>query len=134
MITKFVIYGFLGWTMEIIWTGLGSLLQGNLMLSSFTYLWMFPIYGLAVFLEPVHDRIVDMPWFIRGTIWAIIILTIEYLTGWLLTSFLGRCPWDYSQVTPYHLQGLIRWDYFPAWFFAGLIFERIHQALDKLPI
>ncbi|HHY05856.1 MAG TPA: hypothetical protein GX532_02615 [Clostridia bacterium] len=132
MAKRFVIYGLLGWTMEILWTGLGSLLKGNLMLSSFTYLWMFPIYGLAVFLEPVHDEIDNLPWYLRGGIWVIIILSLEYLTGWILMSFLGRCPWDYRQVTPYHLQGLIRLDYIPAWFLAGLVFEKIHRTLDKL--
>ncbi|MGI6588652.1 MAG: putative ABC transporter permease [Peptococcia bacterium] len=132
MVKRFVIYGLLGWTMEILWTGLGSLLKGNLMLSSFTYLWMFPIYGLAVFLEPVHDYIDNLPWYVRGGIWVVIILSLEYLTGWLLMSFLGRCPWDYSDVTPYHIQGLIRLDYIPAWFLAGLVFEKIHRTLDKL--
>lgn len=134
MAKRFVIYGILGWTMEIFWTGLGSFLKGNLMLSSFTYLWMFPIYGLAVFLERVHDQIAHLPWYVRGGIWVVIILSLEYLTGWLLLSFLGRCPWDYSAVTPYHIRGLIRLDYIPAWFLAGLIFERIHRALDKIMI
>ncbi len=118
--------------MEILWTGLGSFLKGNLMLSSVTYLWMFPIYGLAVFLERIHDYIEELPWFIRGVIWVVIILSLEYLTGWLLKSFLGRCPWDYSDVTPYHIQGFIRLDYIPAWFLAGLVFERIHKALNKI--
>lgn len=120
--------------MEIIWTGLGSLLKGNLMLSSFTYLWMFPIYGSAVLLEPVHDYIEGLPWYVRGGIWVIFILSIEYLTGWLLMSTLGSCPWDYSDVTPYHIRGLIRLDYIPAWFLAGLIFEQIHLRLDKIII
>jgi len=134
MAKRFIIYGLLGWTMEVFWTGLGSLFNGNLMLSSFTYLWMFPIYGLAVFLERVHDQIDNLPWYVRGGIWVIIILSLEYLTGWLLLSFLGRCPWDYTDVTPYQIQGLIRLDYIPAWFLAGLIFERIHRTLDKLMI
>ena len=33
--------------------------------------------------------------------------------------------------TAYHLQGLIRFDYLPVWFMVGLIFERIHRALDQ---
>lgn len=134
MAKRFVIYGLLGWIIEIFWTGMGSLLKGNLMLSSFTYLWMFPIYGAAVFLEPVHDQIEDLPWYVRGGIWVVVILSIEYITGWFLNSLLGSCPWDYSDATPYHIQGLIRLDYIPAWFMVGLIFERIHQKLDKLII
>jgi len=134
MAKRFVIYGLLGWILEIFWTGMGSLLKGNLMLSSFTYLWMFPIYGSAVLLEPIHNNIEGLPWYIRGMIWVVIILSIEYITGWVLMSSLGSCPWDYSEATPYHIQGLIRLDYIPAWFLAGLIFERIHRSLDKLVI
>lgn len=129
---RFLIYGLLGWLMEILWTGLGSFVQGNIMLTSFTYLWMFPIYGLAVFFEPIHDQIKQLPWFWRGAIWVILILALEYFTGWTLGKLLGRCPWDYRSVTPYHIQGLIRLDYIPAWFVVGLAFERIHRRLDKL--
>jgi len=127
-----LIYGLIGWTMEVFWTGLGSLMKGDLMLSSSTYLWMFPIYGLAVFLERVHDSIAERPWYVRGFIYAVLILAIEYLSGWLLRSILGACPWDYRDATPYHITGLIRLDYFPVWFVAGLIFERIHKVLDRL--
>lgn len=132
MLMRFIIYGILGWTIEISWTGLGSLLMGNWLLPAFTNLWMFPIYGLGVFLEKIHDNIEELPWYVRGGIWAIIILSLEYLTGGLLKSFLGSSPWDYSDSTPYHIQGIIRLDYFPAWFCVGLFFERIHKTLDKL--
>jgi uncharacterized membrane protein len=115
----------------VLWTGVGSLIKGDLTLSSNTYLWMFPIYGLAVFLEPVHDQIEDWPWYGRGLVWAGLILIIEYTTGWFLRSGLGECPWDYSTSTAYHLQGLIRLDYLPVWFVVGLIFERVHRALDQ---
>ena len=54
---RFLIYGVSGWGLEIMWTGIGSLLRGDLMLSGFSYLWMFPIYGLARFLEPLHDQL-----------------------------------------------------------------------------
>ena len=34
--------------MEILWTGLGSLLNGNIVLEGGNIYLMFPIYGLAV--------------------------------------------------------------------------------------
>lgn len=127
---RFLIYGVAGWGLEIIWTGIGSLLRGDLMLRGFSYLWMFPIYGLALFLEPLHDQLRPWPWYLRGLIWMSAILAIEYSTGWLLKSILGSCPWNYSGAR-FGIDGLIRLDYTPAWFSAGLLFERLHDTLIK---
>lgn len=128
--TRFVIYGLLGWITEIIFTGTGSLLANSLHLTGHTYLWMFPIYGMAVFLEPIHDRIRTAPWVIRGIIWAAVIIMIEYVSGWLLAALIGFCPWDYTGESPFSVDGYIRLDFFPFWFAAGLIFEQIHDFLD----
>ncbi len=132
MITRFIIYGLVGWIFEIVFTGTGSLLRGSLGLTGYTYLWMFPIYGLAVLLEPVHDGIRSAPWPIRGIIWVGLIFFIEYVSGWLLQNLIGFCPWDYSGFSPYVVDGFIRLDFLPFWFLAGLIFERIHDFLDSI--
>ncbi|WZL74262.1 hypothetical protein QBE52_05865 [Clostridiaceae bacterium 35-E11] len=131
MLIRFMIYGLIGWCIEITWTGLGSAFSGDKKLTGYTYLWMFPIYGLAVLLEPVHDMIVNWPWVLRGGIWIGMIYLIEYITGWLIQSYTGRCPWDYGN-TKYAVKGLIRLDYAPAWLLAGLLFERIHVFLDRI--
>ncbi|TDT61318.1 putative ABC transporter permease [Fonticella tunisiensis] len=131
MIVRFLAYGFAGWCIEILWTGLGSLLSGDINLTGYTYLWMFPIYGLGICLEPVHDRVRNLPVFIRGGVYTIIILIIEYSTGALLRELLGACPWDYSG-TPFSVNGLIRLDYAPAWFVTGLLFEKFHDALISM--
>ncbi len=117
--------------MEIIWTGLESLIRGDVRLAGTTYLWMFPIYGLAVFLEPIHNRIRHIQWFVRGLTWLGIIWSIEYSTGWIIRGTTGLCPWDYSGSTPYSVNGLIRLDMAPAWFMAGLLFEKLHDLLDR---
>ena len=39
------------------------------------------------------------------------------------------CPWDYSN-TPLNYRGLIRPDYAPLWFGAGLFFEKILGKLS----
>lgn len=129
----FIIYGLLGWCIEIIWTGLGSLINGDVSLTAKTYLWMFPIYGLAIFFEPVHDRIRLWPVLARGCIWMMLCFTVEYFTGWGLRNILGSVPWDYSR-SPYNVDGLIRLDYAPAWFVAGLLFEKVHDLLDHFRI
>jgi uncharacterized membrane protein len=132
MIKRFVIYGFLGWSIEIIWTGIASLLNGDLRLFAYTSIWMFFIYGLAVFLEPIHDIIRRWRWPVRGIIWVLIIWGIEYTTGIALVKVLGVHPWLYQG--SFAVDGLVRVDFAPAWFIAGLIFERIHLMLDSLEI
>jgi len=128
MIARAAVYGILGLIAEILWTGLGSLLAGDPSLRSHTYLWMFPIYSLAVFLEPIHDRMRNHFWFFRGLIYMCLFFAGEYITGLLLKLLIGLCPWHYS--SPLAVKGLIRLDYGPAWFAAGLIFEKVHDFLD----
>lgn len=128
---RFIIYGLAGWCMEIIWTGLGSLLSGNVALEAGTYIWMFPIYGLAIFIEPIHNRIRSWPIIIRGGVYTVLIFFIEYLTGWTLQKLIGVCPWDYTG-NGLSVDGFIRLDYAPAWFVAGLIFEKIHDSLINI--
>lgn len=131
MVYRFLIYGLLGWGMEVFWTGLGSALRGDVRLTASTYLWMFPIYGLGVIMEPLHDRIRDWPWMLRGALWVLVIWTIEYITGGALRLLTGKSPWDYTGDTPWQIHGLIRLDMAPLWFVAGLLFERVHLFLTR---
>jgi uncharacterized membrane protein len=132
MLKRFIIYGLTGWILEIMFTGTSSLLSGSPRLIAYTSLWMFPIYGMAVLLEPVHDRIRFSPWMIRGIIWAGIFFMIEYLSGWSLKTVLGVSPWDYTNRSAYSIDGFIRLDYLPVWFFAGLIFEKVHDYITMI--
>ncbi len=108
------------------------MLREDWRLAGTTYLWMLPIYGLAVFLEPLHDAIRRWHWAFRGLIWVGIIWAIEFFTGGTIALTVGTCPWDYSGKTPYEVLGLIRLDYAPAWFVLGLLFERLHDWLEQL--
>jgi uncharacterized membrane protein len=130
---RFIFYGLLGLCMEVCWTGMGALFKGDMKLSAFTYIWMLPIYGLGVFLEVVHDKMRNMPIVLRGGIYAILIFFVEYSSGMLLRKMIGVCPWDYSG-SAFSVNGVIRLDYFPVWFLVGLIYERIHDALDRMCI
>jgi uncharacterized membrane protein len=130
---RFFIYGLIGWCIEVFWTGIGSLLSGDMQMYGWTYIWMFPIYGLAVFLEPIHNKIRDWPVVVRGGVYTLLIFFAEYSTGLFLRIILGECPWDYS-ASSYSINGLIRLDYAPAWFAAGLLFEKLHSILENIPI
>ena len=130
MSVRFLVYGLLGWALEIVWTGLGGFLtHRDWGLQSRTYLWMFPIYGSAAFLlEPVHNAARGLAWPLRGALWVLLIFAIEYATGYALRRLTGRCPWDYSAAR-WSVHGLIRLDYAPAWFVAGFLFEAAHDRL-----
>ncbi len=132
MVYRFAIYGLIGWALEILWTGLGSAFKGDVRLSASTYLWMFPIYGLAVFLEQLHDRIRAWPWPARGVLWVLAIWTIEYVTGGTIRLLTGASPWNYAGTTRWQLDGLIRLDMAPLWFGTGFLFERVHDFLVRL--
>ncbi|NLM44454.1 MAG: hypothetical protein GX201_10645 [Clostridiales bacterium] len=125
---RFIIYGLIGWCLEILWTGIGSLIHGNLLLYSFTYMWMFFIYGMGIFLEPIHNKIRNWNIYLRGGVWVLIIFLIEYSCGWALKRLLGHCPWDYGDGI-LSINGYIRLDFTVAWFFTGLLYEKVHDYL-----
>ena len=54
---KFLLCGSLGWCLEVFWTGLHALFSGDPFLTGKTSLWMFPIYGCAVFIGLVYRKI-----------------------------------------------------------------------------
>ena len=113
--------------MEVLWTGLGALKNKNFKLSSNTSLWMFFIYGMVVFLEPFFRFVAPFNFLFRGLIYAVLILAGEFITGTLLKRA-ELCPWDYS-TSRYHVKGVIRMDYAPAWAVAGLFFEQVYWLL-----
>ena len=120
---KFFICGLTGWCMEILFTAFCSLRHRELKLIGQTSLWMFPIYGMAILIQPMYFLIKKFPLLLRGTIYAAGIFTVEFLSG----SFLKKhniCPWDYSK-SKSNINGVIRLDYTPCWMLAGLLFEKI---------
>ena len=126
MIVRFFIYGVIGWCMEVMWTGLCSAVKGNRALSANTSLWMFPIYGSAVLLEPFYTVLAGMPLPIRGVVYMLCIFGMEFASGISLLNFVGVCPWDYSRAR-YNIAGIIRLDYAPLWFAAGLFYEGLFK-------
>ncbi len=109
--------------MEIIYTSLHSIRKQDYKLMGNTSIWMFPIYGMASFLSPLCRRLEGKNLFLRGSIYTCCIFTAEYLTGSFLRKF-EACPWDYSNAK-LNVKGLIRLDYAPLWFGAGILFEKI---------
>lgn len=127
---RFLVYGALGWVVEIIFTGIGSVLAQDWNLTGQTYLWMFPIYaGAALGMEQIHSRLRHRQWLWRGLAYVVFIFVVEYSSGWMLLKLLGACPWEYPAHS-LHVDGLIRLDFAPAWMTLGLAFERAHDWLS----
>ena len=120
---NFLRCGVVGWCMEIVFTALNSLRRRNMQLTGQTSLWMFPIYGCAAFLAPISKLIKGKPFWVRGLTYMGLIFSTEFVTGSLLTRR-KLCPWDYYR-SRWHIRRLIRLDYAPFWFGAGLLFEKL---------
>ena len=138
MFIRFLLYGLIGWGIEIVWTAIGSTLtraQTGWRLAGTTYLWMFPIYGSLAFLyEPAHDALRTTPWPLRALAYAAAFLAVEYAAGWMIRRLTGMCPWDYAGRARWQLHGLIRLDYAPAWAALVLALEPLHDALLRLTV
>ncbi len=130
--------GIIGWCMEILFTGLHSLLVKDYTLAGKTSIWMFPIYGMACVFSPLSQKLKTKSTFLRGSIYTAFIFAGEFLSGlsiytafifageFLSGLFLKKhriCPWDYSRAK-FNIKGVIRLDYAPLWFTAGLFFEK----------
>lgn len=122
----FVRCGILGWCMEILFTSVQSFRRREKKGMGNTSVFMFPIYGLAVFLKPICHLAKGLHVVLRGIIYTACIFTAEYGTGRFLQKR-DMCPWDYSS-SPWNVRSIIRLDYAPVWFFTGLIFERFLRA------
>lgn len=124
-ISNFILCGFCGWCMECLWTGLSSIRnhRKDKTLMCRTSVWMFPIYGMAACLSPICRRLQEKNALLRGAIYAILIYIAEFTSGIILKKH-GACPWDYSKAK-LNYKGVIRLDYAPAWFVAGLFFEKL---------
>lgn len=119
----FIKCGVTGWCMEVLWTGAAAYIKKDKRMMGNTSVLMFPIYGMMAFLKPVSLFVQKKNVVTRGVIYTAFIYLGEYVTGNALKKR-DMCPWDYT-ASKYNVKGLIRLDYAPAWFGAGLIFEKI---------
>ena len=115
--------GTLGWCLEILVSGAEALRRQDKTLTCHTSLWMFPIYGCAAIIAPLYSRISSLSFVYRGILYMTGFYLIEFISGSFFRAF-GICPWDYSAAR-FQYRGIIRLDYAPLWFAAGLIFEKI---------
>lgn len=136
MFGRFLVYGFLGWGLEVLFTGaVSALFHKDRSATGKTYLWMHPIYGGAMIALEVLSRRLEKYPALRPLAYVPAIYAVEYCTGYALRRALGKCPWDYGK-NGLNVHGLIRLDYAPAWLVAAYLFEpvsrRVARALEPV--
>jgi hypothetical protein len=135
VLTHVLVLCAVGVMMEVVFTALADLpASGDLRLRGYTYLWMLPIYALVypacVFLVP---RLAGFHLLIRGLTYMLLIYAVEYASGRLLRRVIGECPWERGyRKARWNYDGLIRFDFAPAWVAAALIFEWTYRVLRGL--
>lgn len=136
--TRFLIYGLIGWCVEIIFTSLHNIASGvgDFRLTGISYLWMHPIWGVGFLAcEEMGKswRALGLPWWTRAVGYTFNCFIIEYAAGMILRAVFGAAPWDYSAAA-LNIHGLIRLDYAPFWAAAGFAAERIGNILERVQI
>ena len=87
--------------------------------------WMILIYGSSIFLfPPVYGRVGEYPLFTRALVYGIVILIIEFASGYVIKLLTGKIPWHYR--SRWAIGGFVRLDYLPFWMVAGLIIEFVY--------
>lgn len=135
---RFLLYGFVGLCVEVLFTALYEQVLGNgdVRLMGQTYLWMHPIWALGLMAVDqaaplMHRR--RWHWIARGLVWMLGSYAIEYSTGWVLRQAVGKAPWDYSHFAG-NIDGLICLEYSWGWATCGLVAERITGLVKRLQI
>jgi uncharacterized membrane protein len=130
LLQKLFAYGCLGLLIEVFFTGLESLLKKNWRLTSTTYLWMLPIYGLGGWaLELIHA----LPWslWLKAPLMVASIYGIEFVAGWLLERLVKKKVWDYGH-GKYTIMGYIRLDFVGFWLGLAVFFDLWADTLHKI--
>ena len=123
------IYGLCGIGLEVTYTALRKIPK----LQGFTQLWVFPLYAIAgLSIEKIQAQLAGKPLYVRAGVYAALVFAIEYAGGWTAEKITGKCPWKYGADYPWSVHGYINLTHAPLWGAAGLLAEKIDQALLSL--
>lgn len=151
---RFVIIGMVGYVVEVYFTGLGNLIHTIItektlffdwsaatqaktgILAFFVYCWAAIPYTLWCheLLKMIPNQFLGirvLGVFIRGLIWGLTFMAIEFICGLVMKYGFHSTGWDYSSL-PLNILGIITLVYYPAWVIAGMIGEWFHLTLSKI--
>lgn len=130
MLQRVVAYGCLGVLVEVIFTGIRSILRGNWNATGTSYLWMFLIYGAGGLLLETTHNILNWPGPVAALVYVVEIYMIEFSSGYLIKHWTGKIPWDYG-AGKYTIMGLVRLDYAGFWYILSLAAHYLHPYIIK---
>lgn len=127
----------LGITTEVFFTAFSALLSGEtvqnkptLALAGYSYVWMALVYGtIPLFGHYFYPKASQIPVYYRYPLYVAIIYAVEFTSGYILRATTGACPWEYT--TGWHIMGLVRLDYFPAWLVFVAMVERLYVFINR---
>lgn len=132
-----IFFACLGVTTEVIFTGITDAINNTplcgspvMALAGKSYVWMIFIYAAIPLLgHYLHHHVEKYHVILRLLFYVALVYAIEFTSGLLLQKITGRCPWQYTE--GWHVMGLIRLDYFPAWLLFCWILERLYLFINK---
>lgn len=139
---RFVAYGFLGFMIEVVFTGLHNIIVlGSKKAAGHTYLWMFPVYGsggslleqIMLFMKSSHlSPMLSMVSCIL--LMTLAIYVMEFTWGAVFEYIIGICPWKYTNsdgvtIHKNSILGYIRLDYFLFWLGLAGVFYMYGEKL-----
>jgi hypothetical protein len=153
---RFMLYGFIGLSAEVIFYNLvkfGRRIPGLELLFQFKWkvderlnldavwdaplislygqcsLWMFLVYAVAsvALIEPLYRRSLRWPLAARAVLYGVGILGFEALSGWLLFWGTGYRIWYYDD--RFNIVGMTSLYILPIWMITGLIVELVYREL-----
>lgn len=126
-------FAFLGLGLEVAFTAaLDSWKKKDRFLMGYSSLWYLPLYaGVPPLLGRLAPALFPRPWFIRGLAYTGLCFALEFAAMLALRLLLGASPSQDSYYrSRWNVLGLIRLDFAPAWFAAGLLFEAVFRVLN----
>ena len=126
-----------GVSTEVVFTAFTSLITQEPMcdkplasMAGRSYVWMLFIYGaIPLFAFYIYNRVKHLHVLVRLFLYVLIVYVVEFTTGYILQLATGKCPWQYT--SGWHVMGLIRLDYFPAWAIFCWLVERLYVFVNN---
>ena len=127
------LFSFLGLGLEVAFTAaLDSWKRWDRFLMGYSSIWYIPLYAVVPFiLSWAGPSLFPIPWYLRGLIYMVACFVLEFAGMGALRLILGASPSEASYYKArWNVLGLIRLDWAPVWFCAGLLFETLFRALN----
>lgn len=130
-----ILLGFTGLGLETVFTAaLDFPRTKDRHLLGYSSIWYWPLYALApAYFQVFQGVLFPLPLMVRGLVYMVSFFAVEYVSMGALRLLLGSSPSEESYYkSRWNVHGLIRLDFAPAWFVAGLLFETFFRFLRHL--